>query len=364
MIRNDGYLLLEDPDIQTTKRGLPPNDSLIYLFPDPHIDARLYEWEVLIRNDANDRIFVPADPHGPHSFVLAVSANQVKVTPTVPRDATTEIQIAGHLLGDHTLLKAEHRGLITQVVYDREPSDTTDFTTLDWILYRFRPEENREYIREDIANYSLVAEVDKVTVTLTVSTTRWVSTRLLGYTPSTTTSDGKVKGSSNDSTADYLFPKLKEGANITLTEINDGGYEQVEIASTAAGGGDTFPALCLTTDAVGDAVYIAADRVGSDFQVTKVDIDDSSSKISVGTGVLVSKPTTTTCTVRTSGRESGVLAGMTPGLSLFIQTDGSLAHTVPSGPGGGKRSIQVMGYALAADVLLVRAWPPSKKIPA
>lgn len=236
MIRNDGYLLLEDPDILTTKRELPPHDSMIYLFPDPKVDATLYEWEVLVRNDADDRIFVPADPNGPYSFVLDVSTNQIKVTPKVPRDYSTEIQVQGHLVGDHTLLKAELKGLTTQIVFNREPGDTTDFTTLDWILYRWRPDENREYIREDDANYSLLKAVDKVTVTLTSPVTSWISTRLLGYTPGTGPGgDGKVKVTSNDSTPDYLLAKLQAGANITLTEINDGGNERVEIAATGVG---------------------------------------------------------------------------------------------------------------------------------
>jgi len=240
MIRNDGYLLLEDPDILTTKRELPPHDSLIYLFPDPKVDARLYEWEVLVRNDADDRIFVPADPNGPDSFVLEVSANQVTITPTAPRDTSTELQVQGHLLGDHTLLKAELKGLTTQIVFHRQPGDPTDFTTLEWIFYRWRPEENREYIREDEANYTLVAEVDKVTVTLTSPVTSWISVRLLGYTPGTGPGPGadeKVKVSSNDTTTDFLLPKLRAGTNITITEFNDGGYEQAEIS--AAGAGDS-----------------------------------------------------------------------------------------------------------------------------
>lgn len=236
MIQNDGYLLLDDPDIQTTKRELPPHDSLIYLFPDPKVDARLYEWEVLIRNDADDRIFVPADPNGPGSFVLEVSANQVKVTPAVRRAASVEIQIAGHLIGDHTLLKAELKGLTTQIVFERQPGDTTDFTTLDWTLYRWRPDENREYIREDTANYSLVKAVDRVTVTLTNPVTSWISTRLLGYTPGTGPGgDGKVKVTGADTTPDYLYPKLQAGANITLTVVNPGANERVEIAATGVG---------------------------------------------------------------------------------------------------------------------------------
>jgi len=240
MIRNDGYLLLDDPDIQTTKRELPPHDSIIYLFPDPKVDATLYEWEVLVRNEADDRIFVPADPNGPYSFVLDISTNQVRVTPTAPRDYSTEIQVHGHLIGDHTLLKAELSGLTTQIIFNRQPGDTTDFTTLDWVLYRWRPDENREYIREDTANYTLVKAVDKVTVTLTPQRTNWISTRLLGYAPDSGTSDHKVKVTSNDTTADYLLAKLQAGANISITEINDGGYERVEIAVTGTVGDSRY----------------------------------------------------------------------------------------------------------------------------
>lgn len=227
MIRNDGYLLLDDPDIQTTKRELPPHDSIIYLFPDPKVDARLYEWEVLVRNEADDRIFVPADPN---SFVLDVSANQVKVTPTVRRDYSTELQIAGHLLGDHTLLKAELKGLTTQIVFNRQLGDTTDFTTLDWILYRWRQEENREYIREDSANYWTVKGVDKVTVILTNPVTSWISTRLLGYTSGASpVEDWKVKVTGADTTPDYLYPKLVAGQSIVITDL----VSAVGISSTA-----------------------------------------------------------------------------------------------------------------------------------
>jgi hypothetical protein len=44
--------------------------------------------------------------------------------------------------------------------------------------------------------------------------------------------DEKVKISANDTTANYLFPKLAEGTGITITELNNGGDETIEIAST------------------------------------------------------------------------------------------------------------------------------------
>lgn len=43
-------------------------------------------------------------------------------------------------------------------------------------------------------------------------------------------SDELVKVSANDTTAKYLLPALAAGANVTLTELNDGGDEDVEIA--------------------------------------------------------------------------------------------------------------------------------------
>lgn len=42
-------------------------------------------------------------------------------------------------------------------------------------------------------------------------------------------SDEKVKVSSNDTTASYLFSKLVEGHRINLTEINDGANETLKI---------------------------------------------------------------------------------------------------------------------------------------
>ena len=45
--------------------------------------------------------------------------------------------------------------------------------------------------------------------------------------------DENVKVSSNDTLADFLISKLVAGTNITITEINDGGNETLEIKATA-----------------------------------------------------------------------------------------------------------------------------------
>ena len=48
--------------------------------------------------------------------------------------------------------------------------------------------------------------------------------------------DEKVKVSSNDTLADFLISKIVAGVNITITEINDGGNETLEIKATPVAG--------------------------------------------------------------------------------------------------------------------------------
>lgn len=51
--------------------------------------------------------------------------------------------------------------------------------------------------------------------------------------------DENLKISSNDTTADFLENKLAEGSNVTLTVLNEGANEQIEIAAIASAGADT-----------------------------------------------------------------------------------------------------------------------------
>jgi hypothetical protein len=241
MIQNDGYILFEDPDIEANG-PIPPHDSLIFLFPRTDIDPRLYEWTVNVRynhvvGDSKRVAYLPAKPG---SFTLDINANRVRVTPVVAVGTEILIRLDGHILGDHKLLKKEVSGLTSVIVFNREVGDPTDLTTLDWTLYNWR-KDTREYVRVPDADYSLVKAVDKVTATLTNPITSWVSTRLLGVFPSgAPTADEKVRVTSNDTTTDYLLPKLRAGAGIAITEYNDGADEQAEITATGAGANDKF----------------------------------------------------------------------------------------------------------------------------
>lgn len=71
----------------------------------------------------------------------------------------------------------------------------------------------------------------------------------------------QVKVSANDTTPGYLNGKLVAGANITLTENNNGGNETLTISSTASGGGtDTN---CSTSPDCNN-LYIRKNPIGSE----------------------------------------------------------------------------------------------------
>lgn len=60
--------------------------------------------------------------------------------------------------------------------------------------------------------------------------------------------DNKVKLSATDAIAGYLAQKLKQGANITIEEVTEGGIKKLQISSTASGGATTYKALTDTSD--------------------------------------------------------------------------------------------------------------------
>lgn len=106
---------------------------------------------------------------------------------------------------------------------------------------------------------------------------------------------------------------------------------------------------CLSTDAVGDFVYLTADRIGSIVQVETVDITDLLKMPAIG--VIIEKPDTTKCRIQTSGIVEGVFTGLVPQRRYFIGTDGRLTLTAPVPGASETYYVQHAGMAIGTDAL-------------
>lgn len=112
-------------------------------------------------------------------------------------------------------------------------------------------------------------------------------------------------------------------------------------------------ASCLETVAIGSCVQIAGDRDGNVFDVEPVASGDLSESVRA-IGIVIAKPTTTTCHVLIHGPTPlGVLEGLTPGASYVVGDDGLLAKPGDANYPGEDDSVQTMGIATAADELVV-----------
>lgn len=129
-----------------------------------------------------------------------------------------------------------------------------------------------------------------------------------------------------------------------------------------SGGGLTgaFRAYCFNTDQPGDAVYIMGDKVGSTYQVTKVDIDSADPVVAIPVGVIVSKQSASLCTVRAFGELDALYSGLPPGRLVFVGTDGRLTTTRPPRPGSGTRVLNRVGYTLASGAIMVHESNPTR----
>lgn len=116
-----------------------------------------------------------------------------------------------------------------------------------------------------------------------------------------------------------------------------------------ASGADVRNAICPSGVAVDDLVYITGDEVGGALQVDTVDIDDPAKMPALG--VVLTKPTATTCTVHLRGELTG-LSGLTAGAPVFVGTNSQLTTTVPALPGSGIRHLQRMGGMISATKML------------
>lgn len=117
-------------------------------------------------------------------------------------------------------------------------------------------------------------------------------------------------------------------------------------------------AYCLSSDAIGNCVYISNDKVGQFYQVTSVDIDSTDIIESVAIGIIITKRIATECNIQVFGELENVYAGLTTGKVAYVGVDSKPTHTRPVKPISGKRMIQQIGFALSTNILFIKPNQP------
>ena len=120
-------------------------------------------------------------------------------------------------------------------------------------------------------------------------------------------------------------------------------------------------ANCLSTDNIGDMVYLTGPSVGGLLSVAKIDIDAIDPKYAFG--MIVAKSTSTFCTVQKEGEVKDIYSGLQPGKTLWVDHNARLNHDVPSAPGLGVRLVQRAALALDVNLLFINIQQPLFKIP-
>jgi len=113
---------------------------------------------------------------------------------------------------------------------------------------------------------------------------------------------------------------------------------------------NTFPAICLATDAVGDCVYPRADPLSGEYRVTKCDPYDLATLPAVG--IISEKTSGTDCRVQYAGPLAGVYGGLDREYPVFLAADGGLTQDRPL-PGPNPVWVQFMGRVLGSEELMV-----------
>lgn len=93
--------------------------------------------------------------------------------------------------------------------------------------------------------------------------------------------DERVKVTSNDTTADYLFDKLIAGTNVTIVENNDGGEETITILVTSGSGTDDKKTQVTINDTTPDYLY---HKVSGSGTVSTYEYYDGSNEVLVVSG--------------------------------------------------------------------------------
>lgn len=124
-------------------------------------------------------------------------------------------------------------------------------------------------------------------------------------------SDHKVLGSANDTTSNYLLPKLSGSGNITLYQYNDGSNETIVISGTSAS-----TSLNVQEDTASIVAAAAAlDFVGADFDVTNEGANVA--------GVGISAPTSITPTQLSANTDNWNPTGLASTDIIRASTDAS-----------------------------------------
>lgn len=114
---------------------------------------------------------------------------------------------------------------------------------------------------------------------------------------------------------------------------------------------DVRVADCTPAEVVGDFVYISSPKVADRDQVRKADPSDYDKLPAVG--VIISKPSSTTCLVQWMGETPAIFSGLSAGELYFLGADAKLAE-VPPAPVSKDMFVQVVAVALSEDRAYVR----------
>lgn len=109
----------------------------------------------------------------------------------------------------------------------------------------------------------------------------------------------------------------------------------------------TFTGTCLSTDSVGDLVYVT----GASKAVTKADPTDNAKMPIIG--CIISKSTATDCVVQTNDLVSSTYTGLTPGKMYFVGTDGRPTSIRPTPSIGNTLLVQPIGFAIDSNLMLI-----------
>lgn len=114
---------------------------------------------------------------------------------------------------------------------------------------------------------------------------------------------------------------------------------------------DVRAADCTVSEGVGDFVFIVGNPVGGRDQVRKADPSDYDRMPAVG--VVILKPTTTSCLVQWLGETPPIFSGLSAGEIYFLGSDSKVAETPPL-PSTSNMFVQTIGVAAASDRLYVK----------